>query len=54
MRIIEETLAPEAVVNEVARRYDIHPHQLQEGSGEWDFEPERHSDRKTVAGVSCY
>jgi|SRR5271157_155263 len=28
LRIIEETWAPEAVVNEVARRHDIHPHQL--------------------------
>jgi transposase len=28
LRIIEETRAPEAVVNEVARRHDIHPHQL--------------------------
>jgi transposase len=28
LRLIEETLAPEATVAEVARRYDVHPNPL--------------------------
>src|SRR5260370_38646518 len=28
LRIVQESLAPDAIINEIARRYDIHPHQL--------------------------
>jgi transposase-like protein len=28
LRIVQESVAPDAIVNEIARRYDIHPHQL--------------------------
>jgi transposase len=35
LRIIEESEAPGVVANDVARRYDIHPHQLHKWRQEW-------------------
>jgi transposase len=35
LRIVEESLAPDVVASEVARRYDIHPHQLHKWRQEW-------------------
>jgi transposase len=35
LRIVEESEAPGVVANDVARRYDIHPHQLHKWRQEW-------------------
>ena len=35
LRIVVESHAPSAIANEVARRYDIHPHQLHKWRQEW-------------------
>jgi transposase len=35
LRIVEESHAPGAIANDVARRYDIHPHQLHKWRQEW-------------------
>jgi transposase len=35
LRIVEESQAPGVVANDVARRYDIHPHQLHRWRQQW-------------------
>jgi transposase len=35
LRIVAESHAPGAIANDVARRYDIHPHQLHKWRQEW-------------------
>jgi len=35
LRIVEESEAPGVIANDVARRYDIHPHQLHKWRQEW-------------------
>jgi transposase len=35
LRIVEESEAPGVVANDIARRYDIHPHQLHKWRQDW-------------------